>query len=46
MKRIGLILLAIYALVVVGCNTIAGVGADLGAAGDKIEEKATEEKGY
>jgi predicted small secreted protein len=29
-----------------GCNTTAGMGKDIEAAGDAIEDKAEEEKGY
>ncbi len=29
-----------------GCNTVAGAGEDIEAAGDAIEKKAEKEKGY
>jgi len=29
-----------------GCNTVAGVGEDVEAAGDAIEDKAEEKKNY
>lgn len=29
-----------------GCNTVAGAGKDIEAAGDAIEDKAEKEKGY
>ena len=31
---------------VAGCNTVAGLGADVEAAGDAIEDKAEESKKY
>lgn len=33
-------------LTLMGCNTVAGVGEDLEAAGDAIEDKAEEKKRY
>lgn len=39
-----LLLLGLLALG--GCNTTQGVGEDVEALGDTIEDKATEEKGY
>ena len=43
-----LVLLALGAgpLALSGCNTTAGIGKDLEAAGDTIEEKAEGNKGY
>lgn len=43
MLPIGLIL-AVLALA--GCNTTAGLGEDLEAAGSAIDREATETKGY
>ncbi|MTW21062.1 entericidin A/B family lipoprotein [Allochromatium palmeri] len=41
-------LLLLFALmsVLAGCNTMAGVGEDLEAAGDGIEKSAKREKDY
>ncbi|WP_425473099.1 entericidin A/B family lipoprotein [Vulcaniibacterium gelatinicum] len=35
-----LLLLVLYAGALTACNTMAGVGRDIEAAGDKIEDKA------
>ena len=42
MKRLfALLLLAIFSMsTLTACNTMAGVGEDVGAAGDKIESEA------
>lgn len=41
MKRVmALLLLVLYAGALTACNTMAGVGRDIEAAGDKIEDKA------
>lgn len=37
---------ALYALGLAGCNTIAGIGEDVEAAGGAVEEEAEEKKGY
>jgi len=42
MKQI--FLLTIMVLILSGCNTIAGMGEDLEAAGSSIEESAEKEK--
>lgn len=47
--HIGLLVLIISSLMTVflsGCNTTAGIGKDIEAAGDAIEDKAEEEKKY
>ena len=41
MKRIlSTVLLAAFAVAVVGCNTVKGVGQDVQKAGEKIEDSA------
>lgn len=45
------IALAVFAAVLfsnglTGCSTVAGVGEDMEAAGDAIQDKANEEKNY
>jgi predicted small secreted protein len=46
MNRTRLILIALLAaLVLSGCNTIAGVGADVKKAGEVVEETAKDCKG-
>jgi entericidin A len=42
MKKLCLTLAALFALA--GCNTIEGMGKDIGKAGDKIEEAAKKSK--
>ena len=37
-------LLAAWALVIAGCNTMEGAGKDIKKGGQKIEDKATENK--
>jgi predicted small secreted protein len=46
MKRILITLAAIMGLAafVAGCNTIEGMGKDIGKAGDKIEDAAKKSK--
>ena len=39
-------LIALFSIALYGCNTTAGFGADVEAAGEAIEGKAKEEKGY
>jgi predicted small secreted protein len=46
MHRVLLILGAVAAVLVVGCNTVAGFGKDVEKLGDKIENKAQEKKRY
>lgn len=41
-----LALLLTGAFFISGCNTVAGVGEDVEAAGDAIEDKAEEKKNY
>jgi predicted small secreted protein len=43
---LALIASAFSSLALTGCNTTAGVGKDVEAAGDAIEDKAEENKGY
>lgn len=38
--------LALFSLGIAGCNTTAGFGEDVEAAGEAIEGKAEEKKGY
>ena len=44
MTRILFIIAAVVALA--GCNTIAGMGQDIKAGGDKVEKSAEKNKGY
>lgn len=37
---------ALLVLALGGCNTVAGLGEDVEAAGGAVEQKAEEEKGY
>ena len=47
MKRlVALLALAILAAVVVGCNTVEGLGKDVKAAGGGIEKAAEKTKPY
>ncbi|WP_200333323.1 Entericidin EcnAB [Thiocystis violacea] len=41
-----LLLLFPLTIALTGCNTMAGVGEDLGAAGGGLEKSAEREKGY
>lgn len=40
MRKIVTLILAASALVVAGCNTVAGIGRDVSAAGDAVEQTA------
>jgi predicted small secreted protein len=40
MRKIVTLVLAASALIVAGCNTVAGIGRDVSAAGQAVEEKA------
>ncbi len=40
MRKIVTLVLAASALVVAGCNTVAGIGRDVSAAGDAVEQTA------
>ena len=44
MKRIGLIIVALTALLVSACNTIEGMGQDIKAGGNAIEGAAQKAK--
>lgn len=46
MKIISLILAFGLAVVITGCNTMEGVGEDMEAAGDAIENSAEDGKNY
>jgi len=48
MKRImqKLVVLVVFAGFLAGCNTMAGLGKDMGKLGNKIENKAEEKKSY
>ena len=41
-----LIFVGLASISLTGCNTTAGIGKDIEAAGDALEEKAEEEKKY
>ncbi|MCB1787946.1 MAG: entericidin A/B family lipoprotein [Chromatiaceae bacterium] len=41
-----LVLVSVGSIGLGGCNTVAGIGEDVEAAGDAIEDKAEKEKGY
>ncbi len=40
MKKLSLILAAIAALALAGCNTMQGIGKDVQKAGEKLEDAA------
>lgn len=40
MRKIVTLVLAASALVVAGCNTVAGIGRDVSAAGQAVEQTA------
>jgi len=46
MKLIALFLSFCFTLTLVGCNTIEGIGKDVEAAGDAIENSASDNKNY
>ena len=48
MKKIvgKLLVLSVLAGFLGGCNTMAGLGKDVGTLGDKIESKAEQKKSY
>ena len=43
-KIIGMLVLAAYAMMLAGCNTVEGFGRDVERVGDKIEAKASSER--
>ena len=45
-KDLSIMLLALAAIGLTGCNTMAGAGRDVEAAGEAIEEEAEEHRGY
>jgi entericidin B len=46
MKMLFTVLVTAYVMVLSGCNTMEGIGEDMEAAGEGIEKKAEEKKGY
>ncbi|MBA2490508.1 MAG: entericidin A/B family lipoprotein [Gammaproteobacteria bacterium] len=46
MRVLYVTLFAAYVALLSGCNTMEGVGEDMKAAGEGIDEKAEEKKGY
>lgn len=40
MRKIVTLVLAASALIVAGCNTVAGIGRDVSAAGEAVEQTA------
>lgn len=46
MKFIAVLLSFCFGLALTGCNTMEGVGEDVGAAGNAIEDSAQENKNY
>jgi entericidin B len=46
MKTIALFLTLAFSLSLTACNTMEGVGKDVEAAGDAIEDSASENKKY
>ncbi len=46
MKKLTAILMLAVGVLLVGCNTMSGLGKDVSKAGDKIENKADKEKKY
>lgn len=46
MKPLVLVVSVCFILFLAGCNTMEGIGKDVGAAGDALEKSASEKKGY
>ena len=44
MKKLVLLMLSAYAVMLAGCNTMEGFGRDVERVGDKIERKAADER--
>ena len=42
MKRLAVVMLAVWAVTLTGCNTMEGFGKDMKKAGETIERKAEE----
>ena len=45
-QKLVLFAVAVGVFTLAGCNTMAGLGKDMGKLGDKIENKAEEKKSY
>ncbi len=43
MQKLFAVLIAAYVLVLSGCNTLEGFGEDVEAAGDAIDDKASDD---
>ena len=46
MKPFAVLLSICFVLLLSGCNTMEGIGKDVGAAGDALEKSASDNKGY
>lgn len=46
MKLTAFVLLILMTLGLAACNTVEGIGEDMGAAGDAIDRQAEESKDY
>lgn len=46
MKLTAFVLLILMTLGLAACNTVEGIGEDMGAAGDAIDREAEESKDY
>jgi entericidin A len=46
MKRVAVVLLAVWVVALTGCNTMEGLGKDVKKVGEKIENKAEQKKSY
>ncbi len=46
MKPLALLFSLCFILLLSGCNTMEGIGKDVGAAGGALEKSASEHKGY
>lgn len=46
MKLTAFVLSILLTLGLAGCNTMEGIGEDMGAAGDSIDREAEESKNY
>jgi entericidin B len=46
MKPFAVLVSVCFVLLLSGCNTMEGIGKDVGAAGDALEKSASDNKGY
>jgi predicted small secreted protein len=46
MKPFAVLVSVCFVLLLSGCNTMEGIGKDVGVAGDALEKSASDNKGY